>query len=236
MEKARALGMKQLMADLILEPSNVLESMVAFRGFASRNPDVPLFVGISNVTELFDADSVGINALLARLSSEVNASMLLATEKSSKAKGTVKEEAVAAKMMFLAKKRGSVPKDLGLDLLILKDKRKIEERYDRTLERNINSVVASDKLESVVQDEKGSFRILLDRSNSNIVALHYTSAELRKPVNIIKGKTAEGVFAKIAHLGLVTRIDHAAYLGNELAKAEIALKTGKQYIQDFSLF
>ena len=49
--------------------------------------------------------------------------MLLATEKSDKAKGTVAEEATAAKMMFLAKKRGSVPKDLGIDLLILKDKR-----------------------------------------------------------------------------------------------------------------
>jgi dihydropteroate synthase len=35
---------------------------------------------------------------------------------------------------------------------------------------------------------------------------------------------------------LVTRLDHAAYLGNELAKAEIALKTGKSYVQDNSLF
>ena len=100
-----------------------MESFVAFQEFAERNPNVPLFVGVSNVTELFDADSVGVNALLARLSSEVGASILLATEKSNKAKGTVTEEVAAAKMMFLAKKRGSVPKDLGIDLLILKDKR-----------------------------------------------------------------------------------------------------------------
>jgi dihydropteroate synthase-like protein len=236
MKEARALGMKRLMADLILEPSNVLESMVAFRDFAARNPDVPLFVGVSNVTELFDADSVGVNALLARLSAEVGASMLLATEKSDKAKGTVREEVTAAKMMFLAQRRGSVPKDLGLDLLVLKDKRNREEPYDRTLEASVNSVVASEKSEPVVQDEQGSFRILVDRVDGNIVALHYISAELDKPVNIIKGKTAESVYAKIAKLGLVTRIDHAAYLGSELAKAEIALKTGKQYIQDFSLF
>jgi len=38
--------------------------------------------------------------------------VLLATEKSSKAKGTVIEEVLASKMMFLALKRGSVPKDL----------------------------------------------------------------------------------------------------------------------------
>jgi dihydropteroate synthase-like protein len=234
--KARNLGMKRLIADLILEPSNVLESMVAFRDFAVRNPDVPLFVGVSNVTELFDADSVGVNALLARLSAEVGANMLLATEKSNKAKGTVREEVTAAKMMFLAQKRGSVPKDLGLDLLVLKDKRNREEPYDRTLETNVHSVVAVEKTEPVVQDEQGSFRIMVARVDGNIVALHYTSLEPEKPVNIIKGKTAESVYAKIAELGLVTRVDHAAYLGNELAKAEIALKTGKQYIQDFPLF
>jgi dihydropteroate synthase-like protein len=234
--KARNLGMKRLIADLILEPSNVLESMVAFRDFAVRNPDVPLFVGVSNVTELFDADSVGVNALLARLSAEVGANMLLATEKSDKAKGTVREEVTAAKMMFLARKRGSVPKDLGIDLLVLKDKRNREEPYDRTLETNVHSVVAVEKTEPVVQDEQGSFRIMVDRVDGNIIALHYTSLEPEKPVNIIKGKTAESVYAKIAELGLVTRVDHAAYLGNELAKAEIALKTGKQYIQDFPLF
>lgn len=57
-----------------------------------------------------------------------------------------------------------------------------------------------------------------------------------KPVNIIKGKTAEAVYAKIVQLGLVTRLDHSAYLGSELEKAEIALKTGKEYIQDKEMF
>ena len=128
--KAKKLGVTHVLADLILEPTNILESFMAFRQFAERNPNVPLFVGISNVTEMMDADSVGVNALLARLSSEVNASVLLATEKSDKAKGTVAEEVAAAKMMFLAKKRGSVPKDLGVDLLILKDKRNHEEPYN----------------------------------------------------------------------------------------------------------
>jgi len=144
--KARKLGITRILGDLVLEPANVLESMIAFREFGKRNPAVPLFVGISNVTELFDADSVGINALLARLSSEAGANVLLATEKSDKAKGTVKEEVIAAKMMFLAKKRGSVPKDLGLDLLMLKDKRNREERYDKTLEVNAPVVAANKSL------------------------------------------------------------------------------------------
>jgi len=236
MEKAKRLGMKRLMADLILEPSNVLESMVAFRDFGVKHPDVPLFVGVSNVTELFDADSVGVNALLARLSSEVNASMLLATEKSSKAQGTVREEAVAAKMMFLAKKRGSVPKDLGFDLLVLKDKRKHEEAYDERLEAGVQVTAADEESEPATVDPQGVFRIAVDRNAENIVALHFATAEADKPSNIVKGETAEAVYAKTLEMGLVTKLDHAAYLGSELAKAEVALKTGKEYIQDRTLF
>jgi dihydropteroate synthase-like protein len=234
--KAKRLGMKRLIADLILEPSNVLESMVAFRDFAVRNPDVPLFVGVSNVTELFDADSVGVNALLARLSAEVNASMLLATEKSSKAKGTVREEAVASKMMFLAKRRGSVPKDLGIDLLVLKDKRKHEEAYDEALEAEAQVTRADEAPAPAVLDPQGVFRIMVDRNAETIVALHFATPEADKPSNIVKGETAETVYAKIVETGLVTRLDHAAYLGSELAKAEIALRTGKAYIQDRTLF
>ena len=150
--KAKKFGISRCLADLILEPTDILESFIAFKDFAKRNPDVPLFVGVSNVTELMDADSVGVNALLARLSQEVDASILLATEKSDKAKGTVAEEVAAAKMMFLAKKRGSVPKDLGIDLLILKDKRFHEEPYDKKREANAKVVKASEKLEPAALD------------------------------------------------------------------------------------
>jgi dihydropteroate synthase-like protein len=234
--EARALGVNRVMGDLILEPSNILESMLAFRMFAARNPDVPLFVGVSNVTELFDADSVGVNALLARLSSEVGASMLLATEKSDKAKGTVREEVTAAKMMFLAQKRGSVPKDLGLDLLVLKDKRNREEPYSKSVEAQSRVIATDSKTEPVILDDEGMFKVVIDRNESTIAVLHFATSNADKPVNIVKGKTAESIYAKVVELGLVTRLDHAAYLGSELAKAEIALKTGKSYVQDNSLF
>jgi dihydropteroate synthase len=80
------------------------------------------------------------------------------------------------------------------------------------------------------------FKICVDRKEETIVAMQFTTLEMDKPFNIIKGKTAESVYAKIIQLGLVTRLDHAAYLGSELAKAEVALKTGKEYIQDSVLF
>ncbi len=235
-EKARDLGVNKILGDLILEPSDILESFIAFRQFKERNPAIPLFVGVSNVTELFDADSVGINALLAKLSAEVDASVLLSTEKSDKAKGTVREEVTAAKMMFLAKKRGSVPKDLGINLLILKDKRNREEPYNQELEKYAQVTIASEKAEPALLDDAGSFRITLDRNNAIIAAMHYTSLEMDKPTEIIKGKTAEDVYAKIIEKGLVSQIDHAGYLGKELEKAEIALRIGKEYIQDKLIF
>ncbi len=235
-ENARQLGVKKILGDLILEPSNILESFIAFREFAKRNPDVPLFVGVSNVTELIDADSVGVNAILARLSSEVDASVLLATEKSDKAKGTVSEEVAASKMMFLAKKRGSVPKDLGINLLILKDKRNREESYDKKSEVFSKVTNAGEKIQPPTLDKRGSFRIVLDRQEQTILALHYNSKEINKPAHIIKGKTAENIFAKILEMNLISQMDHAAYLGKELAKAEIAISAGKEYIQESPLF
>ncbi len=234
--KARKLGITRILADLIVEPANVLRSFIAFREFAERNPDVPLFLGASNFTELIDADSVGVNALLACLSSEVGASILLATEKSPKAKGTVRELVTASKMMFLAKKRGSVPKDLGLDLLVLKDKRLRGEPYNREIEAETPVILATDNLEPEVMDEKGLFKIAVDHNNATIVAIHIPASQQDKPSVIIKGKTAENIFSKIEEMNLITRLDHAAYLGRELAKAEIALKTGKEYIQDSQLF
>lgn len=234
--KAKKLGVTKCLADLILEPTGILESFIAFKEFAQRNPDVPLFVGVSNVTELMDADSVGVNALLARLSQEVDASLLLATEKSDKAKGTVAEEVVASKMMFLAKRRSSVPKDLGIDLLILKDKRVHEEPYDKKLEADTRVIGASENDKPTTLDSEGVFKIFTDRVERVLVAVHYNLVQTDEPVNIIKGKTADSVCLKIIEMGLVSKLDHAAYLGRELAKAEVALCIGKDYVQDSFLF
>jgi len=233
--QAKRLGITKCVADLILDPTDVLESFRAFRLFAQRNPDEPLFVGVSNVTELMDADSIGINALLARLSSEVGASILLATEKSNKARGSISEEVTAAKMMFLAKKRGSVPKDLGVDLLVFKDKRNREEPFNKLVEQNVQ-VIYAEKPGMVELDPLGDFRIILDRPSGSIVAMHYADHKTSVPDKIIKGKTANAIYTEIANLGLTLQPLHLAYLGSELEKAEIALRTGKEFIQDAVMF
>jgi dihydropteroate synthase-like protein len=136
----------------------------------------------------------------------------------------------------LAKKRNSVPKDLGLDLLILKDKRLRQEPYNRKIESNTHVVYATQQPEYSVLDEKGLFKIAVDHVNRTIIALHLKDNQQEKPNVVIKSETAEKIYSKIEEMGLITRLDHAAYLGRELAKAEIALATGKEYVQDNPLF
>jgi dihydropteroate synthase-like protein len=235
-KRARELGIVKVIGDLVFEPTDVSGSIAAFREFAGRNPTVPLLIGLGNVTELIDADSVGVNALLARLSSEVGASILLTTEKSDKTQGSIHEVAVAAKMMFLAKKRSSFPQDVYMDLLFLKNKSMREEPYDVSAEAEALVVTSPEEVKKALFDVKGLFKIAVDRVNEIIVALHFSTIQAEKPKVIIKGKTAEAIYTKIVEMGLVTGLDHAAYVGSELAKAEVALRTGKEYIQDRPLF
>ncbi|MDR2943702.1 MAG: DUF4346 domain-containing protein [Methanosarcinales archaeon] len=123
---ARELGMNKIIADPILSPpgNDFLLSLMDYSSFCRRNPDIPVLFGAGNVTELFDADSVGMNALLAEIANECGASVLFTPHAGDKGKGSVRELRTASEMMVLAGVRGSSPKDLGLNLLILKEKRK----------------------------------------------------------------------------------------------------------------
>ncbi|MEE8400679.1 MAG: dihydropteroate synthase-like protein [Candidatus Hydrothermarchaeaceae archaeon] len=119
---AKERGFENIIADPVLHPVNhgFVSSVEAYRRFSG---DYPMLMGAGNVTELFDADSIGINALLSGIAGELGASLLFTTEASSKTKGCVEELKTASRMIYLSKKRGSSPKDLGLDLLRQKKKR-----------------------------------------------------------------------------------------------------------------
>jgi dihydropteroate synthase-like protein len=235
-KKAKQLGFTKIVGDLILEPTNVLQSYMAFHEFSDRNPDVPLLIGVANVVEMFDADSVGLNALLVRLASEVNVSILLVTEKSPKTRGSVSEASAAAKMMFLAKKRNSVPSDLGIDLLVLKEKTEIEAPFTSDLVSDLEALPVKNYPAPMVVDPCGVFRVMVNRDACEIMALHYQGSDATKPIHLVRGENADSVIGEVLRLGLVSRLDHAAYLGRELAKAEVALRTGRSYVQDTELF
>ncbi len=49
---------------------------------------------------------------------------------------------------------------------------------------------------------------------------------------IVYGKDSEAMYNTIRRERLVTKLQHAAYIGHELQKAEVALKLGIPYVQD----
>jgi dihydropteroate synthase len=53
---------------------------------------------------------------------------------------------------------------------------------------------------------------------------------------VIYGKCARDFYEEILRRDMISRLEHAAYMGMELQKAETALKLDKQYVQDFPIF
>lgn len=125
-EKARRLGFTKLAADLILDPPIIgtpLKVLYHYIVLKEKLPEIPTLIGVGNVVELADVDSIGMNALLVFLALEAGISMLLTVEKSYKAQGSTRELATAIKMATIAWAKRAPPKNLGIDLLVAKKKR-----------------------------------------------------------------------------------------------------------------
>jgi dihydropteroate synthase-like protein len=175
---------------------------------------------VGNVTELLDADCTGANALLAALGAEIGASLLFTPEYSAKARGSVQELGIAARMMSLAQWRRTPPKDLGLDLLVLKEKRRLP------LEPMPEAFKEAGNEHKFEPDNAGSFRITISRGK--ILAGNGSTT--------VAGGNARDILNTLIDMGLITRLDHAGYLGRELEKAEIALALERSYNQDEPLW
>ena len=221
LKMAQEMGIS-IIADPVLDPplQGLVPSLQRYLLFSQDHPDIPLFFGAGNVTELMDADTVGVNALLAALAAETCVSILFTPEFSAKAAGSVHELALASRMMLLAQKRCAPPKDLGLDLLILKEKRRLPEE---AMPETIQEAREGHKYEP---DGRGSFRIFLSRGL--ILAQN-------GPITVA-GRNARDILNTLIERGLVSRLDHAGYLGRELEGAEIALCLKKNYVQDEPLW
>ncbi|PSM47407.1 hypothetical protein C7Y66_19910 [Chroococcidiopsis sp. CCALA 051] len=127
------------------------------------------------------------------------------------------------------------------------------------MERTLEDLTAiDDKLSKrhIDLDPGGYFIIYLDREAGLICAKHYTNAiddrglavdpETGKPIpargkvqrtstTLYRGRTAKEICIEIFEQEQtcpVTYLDHAAYLGREFVRAEIALVNGQEYVQD----
>jgi tetrahydromethanopterin S-methyltransferase subunit A len=85
----------------------------------------------------------------------------------------------------------------------------------------------SDRL---VLDPAGYFVIFSDPAAQGLLLEHYTSDGVLD--HVVEGRKPSDLYVTAIRLGLVTRLDHAAYLGQELARAEQALQAGRPFFQD----
>ena len=79
-------------------------------------------------------------------------------------------------------------------------------------------------------DPAGYFVVYPDRRANQLVLEHYTNKGVLD--RMFAAQSPAALYATVIDEKLISRLDHAAYLGRELARAEQALKTGENYVQD----
>ena len=185
-----------------------------------------MFFGISNVVELMDIDSVGINGLLASIAIELDMGILFIVEHSTKLMGGVRELKESIKLNYLAKHKKTPPINQGIK--IFKAKAKVNQEMPEISEEN--AIVINGLTTDYILDSMGYFRIYINHYTRKIYVLFYSNED--KLLQTYIGENAEALSKKIIQNGLTKDMYHLNYLGRELKKAEICLFLGKPYIQD----
>jgi len=207
LDEARGLGARRVIADPVLDPIHFGFAASIRRYCETREafPDVDLLMGAGNLTELTEADSTGINAILLGVMSELGIGYVLTTEVAAWARGSVRELDCGRRMMHHAASRGTLPKGFDDRLVTTRDARltrptepELREMHARLTDRN--------------------FRIETDGE-----AIFVFNGE-----RFVKDTNIRAMFPR---LGIEDDASHAFYMGRELMKADLARRLGKKYIQ-----
>ncbi len=102
--------------------------------------------------------------------------------------------------------------------------------YEKYTAQTVVPTIQAPETNKFVQDPAGFFVIYPESRSDCLIAEHYTSTGVLDI--IIKGKTPISIYMEAIDRKLVSRLDHAAYLGRELDRAYNALSTGTTYVQD----
>ncbi|RFC65420.1 dihydropteroate synthase [Fulvimarina endophytica] len=206
-DKARAMGLR-FMADPILDPIHFgfSASLVRYHQLREAYPDIEILMGTGNLTELTDADTSGITAMLLGICSELSIGHLLIVHVSPHTRRTIAEHDCARRMLFAAKRDNALPRGYTSGLLQMHDIRPFSA-----------SPVEVDELAGDVKDR--NYRI-----QTSSAGIHLYNRDM----HAIETDAFE-FFPKIDVGG---DVGHAFYLGAELQKAEIAWSLGKRYAQD----
>lgn len=82
----------------------------------------------------------------------------------------------------------------------------------------------------LIPDPAGYFVLYPEPRSKRLVLEHYTNAGVL--THVFEGATPTSLYSTVIEAGLISRLDHAAYLGRELGRAEAALRDGNVYVQD----
>jgi dihydropteroate synthase-like protein len=202
---------RDCLADPIIEPIHFgfTESLVRYHDLRRQFPDVQILMGTGNLTELTEADTIGIQTLLMGIVSELRITNILTTEVSAHACGVIREADRARRVMHAAREAGALPQGFGETLLALHALDPFPWSRDE-----IAATAAA------IRDP--SFRVQISAEGVHV----YNRDGMR---------TATDPFKLFGHLGLEGDGSHAFYLGVELARAQIAWQLGKRYVQDREL-
>jgi dihydropteroate synthase-like protein len=200
--------------DPILEPIGFgfAASLGRYVEVRRKHPDTPMMMGIGNLTELTDADSAGVNVLLAGFCQELGIRSVLTTEVAPWCRSAVREFHHARRLVFHAVREKVLPKRLEPDLVMLRDPRVYEQGEEALAE-----------LARRVTDR--NYRIFAERGE-----LHVLNGSI-----YLRGTDPFALFEQLAAADPKIDPSHAFYLGYEFAKAVTALTLGKTYTQDQSL-
>jgi len=177
-----------------------------------RFPEAEIMMGIGNLTELTDADSAGMNVLLAGFCQELGIRSVLTTEVINWARSSVKEFDLARKLVHHAVVNKTLPKKIEPKLILLRDP-KLHIQGEQTLQ----------ELADAITDR--NYRIFAERGE-----LHIMNGDF-----YIRGTNPFQLFAEMQQRDAKLDASHSFYLGYELAKAVTALTLSKNYTQDREL-
>ena len=196
------------LADPVLDPINFgfLESLERYAQVRRDRPNAEMLLGTGNLTELTDADTTGITAVLLGIASELHIRNVLVVQVSPHTRRTVEEHDLARRIMYASRADHDLPKDYASGLLALHSRRpfpqtpeEIAESFAEVRDKNFRIEIAEDGIH------------IYNRNGHHIT---------------------QDVFDLYPKLDIEKNGAHAFYLGVELAKAEIAWRLAKRYTQD----
>ncbi len=199
---------RAFLADPILDPIpfGFTASIVRYHALRARYPEAPIMMGVGNLTELTEADTSGINALLFGIAAELDVAAVLTTQVSAHARRAVREADWARRIMHAARRQRSLPKGLSGALMTVHDKHPFPD-------------APAEIAATAAQVRDPNFRVQVAADGLHV----YNRDGLR---------TGTRAFELWPQLGLENDASHAFYMGVELAHAQIAWQLGKRYVQD----